>query len=477
MAEFETVGNGPEGSQPTSGDSAAVFVFLKPNPEKCLSRVASLSKVDGLDQSEIEILNGWYVKNWGNIYAAGFQMDDVVTREFTAFMEANYSSFINVEKVESYLSVHRLLYRGLRQEFVVAENVSSDRLFQRYYYSCRENPVALNSLVILSNLIWSMRKFRHDLFAIACLVDVMLQAYLAALASFIHLGGVDVIKDVLYDLAQKGLLKDNVSLLTKCMDLLEKLDISFKVLQTSKIGIPVNGIASGGYNQRLGINFECGCDKVKLKATNLIKKWKAIRDASVGPVVQPDVKKAKPAPAPIVHSGPRPKSAKNDPFVLSIINTMVEQKEKEKRRKIEIRNSQMNSKFRSTKSSSVTEGPVLKVDGARLRQEPSTQDHASDKSVEDSRLASLANFFKAHPVAGVSASSNHVTNIATNDLMGIGTVSQSTVDYHSSPEGRKRRSRFSDAPPVDVSPGHNHVNFYASPSQDHDAPTTPPWKG
>ncbi|XP_954348.1 uncharacterized protein TA20935 [Theileria annulata] len=447
-------------SQQTIQDSSLKLKFLKPNPEKCVDRVPTLSKVDGLENVELEILNRWCSKFWKKIYGSGFILDENLTKDFTNYLELNSTIAIDLDKADSYLSVQKLLYNGLRLELenlsersnnqvgsngtensansVVTKNgsdtsVSQCKLFHRYYYSCRENAVALNNLVVLSNVIWSLKKYKRDEFALTCLIDILLQSYMVALDSFISLGGVEVIRENFEFLALNGRLKQSSNYLLKCMELLDKLDINFRILQTSKIGIPVNCIALGRAPPRLSkADYDCSNDKVKLKATNLIKKWKAIRDASV-PQKEQEHKQKKPvqvlekqssteSTGPIEHEGS---------FVLDIINTMVEQKEKEKKRKLQIKNSHLPSKYKM-KSGEVTDNGDRSVVSGKADKVVDKVQNDKDNTelsscVNSNKLASLMNFFKEYsnnsgnsdnPSASSDnanghSSQDHSTNITT----------------------------------------------------------------
>ncbi|UKK00274.2 hypothetical protein MACK_000344 [Theileria orientalis] len=442
-------------------DQNVNLVYLHPDHEKCLGRVPSLSKVDGLESNEVEVLNNWFLDNWKKIYSSGFTMNDSLTRDFTDYLQLKSPILVDLEKVDSYLSVQKLLYNGLRLELRdenQGENVSQCKLFHKYYYSCRENPLSLNNLIVLSNVIWSLKKYMKDEFALTCLVDILLQSYMVALSSFINLGGVIVLRETLEYLAQNDKLKQSTNFLLKCMDLLDKLDINFKVLQTSRIGVPVNCIALGKSHAKLKLDYECANDKVKLKATNLIKKWKAIRDASLptkaGTNGENKMKKAQAIEGRMVskksiesglekrgekvpsekrarekkdtEKGSQPEGTNNEQegsFVLNIINTMVEQKEKEKKRKMEIRNSQMSSKYKAATSNTAAKAKIEKeVKGERsgsgenlsssLGRKSSISSDKVEKEVEKqglagtsdterdksstTQLASLMNFFKEY---------------------------------------------------------------------------------
>ncbi|UKJ87862.2 hypothetical protein MACJ_000302 [Theileria orientalis] len=442
-------------------DQNVNLVYLHPDHEKCLGRVPSLSKVDGLESNEVEVLNNWFLNNWKKIYSSGFMMNDTLTRDFTDYLQLKSPILVDLEKVESYLSVQKLLYNGLRLELSEenhGENVSQCKLFHKYYYSCRENPLSLNNLIVLSNVIWSLKKYMKDEFALTCLVDILLQSYMVALSSFISLGGVIVLRETLEYLAQNDKLKQSTNFLLKCMDLLDKLDINFKVLQTSKIGVPVNCIALGKSHAKLKLDYECSNDKVKLKATNLIKKWKAIRDASLptkaGTEGENKMKKALAPEGRLVikksidrslekrgekvpsEKRPRekretdrasqaegPNNEQEGSFVLNIINTMVEQKEKEKKRKMEIRNSQMSTKYKAPTSTTATKPKIEKevkserkgssenlssslvrnssISSDKLEKEMEKRGLAGPADTErekssTTQLASLMNFFKEY---------------------------------------------------------------------------------
>lgn len=346
---------------------------LRPQRSKIFARVAHLTKIDGISDVGLEVLNAWYQLEWRVIHACRFAIDTEVTKSLKAYLTSRTAVNITAEEVEYYLNALCLLYYGLRQDEGDEKDVSKNKFFQRYYYMARENASALNSSVVMSNFLWACHKYTQDEFANTCLIDILLQAFPAALDLFIRLGGVVYLRNTLEYMAINKTLRSGSNYLLKALALLNKLDISFKTLQTSRIGIPVNGIATAGKNTKLGIDYECDNDNVKLKATDLIKKWKAIRDTSqVGrsevlsrrilrkQQIGQQMVKANQSPQrnmPAVsdvtrvagkHSHDQPSSSGS--FVLNILDSMVEQREKERKRRHAMKEAQRNSLFKVTKS-------------------------------------------------------------------------------------------------------------------------------
>ncbi|ORM39713.1 uncharacterized protein BXIN_0041 [Babesia sp. Xinjiang] len=397
-------------------DSAVVMPSrLRVFPNRIFSRVATLSKVDGLSEDIIKGLNLWYQSEWRIVHASRFTICPAVTESLRRFFATHQSPPLTAEHVESYLRASCLLYYGLRGDTSSSTDVSKNKFFQRYYYTARENACALNSMIVMSNFLWACNHYIRDDFANSCLLDILLQAFPAALESFVKLRGVTYLRTALDFLASSGKLRSSTNYLLKALALLNKLEISFRVLQTSRIGITVNGIATGGKNVKLGIDYDCDNDTVKLKATDLIKKWKAIRDASQPVRVEPEPRRVARKPAPSSQSPKRrieetspvasrrdemqPNGTSSGSFVLNILDSMVEQREKERKRKIAMKEAQRSGLFKVSRSGESDDNAA-----ARAPSEPSNQAATgvpdstgqSGTAVESRKeLQSLMNFFKS----------------------------------------------------------------------------------
>ncbi|KAK2197365.1 bifunctional Transcription factor IIS [Babesia duncani] len=382
-------------------EANVTVTVLRPNPQKCFARTISLQKVAGLDGNVIEILNGWYLQNWRLIHQNGFNVTLEIADSLKDYLNTHGGIEFDIQKLDSYLSSVKLLYNGLRNHLEKSIQVSKDKRFQEYYYTARENPIALNSCIVMSNLLWALQAYLKDDFAITCLLDVLLQAYPAALDLFIRLGGVTIIKKTLDHLAINGRLSENTNYLLKCLTLLNKLDISFKILQVSKIGIPVNGLATAAKSAKLGINYECNSDQVKLKSTDLIKKWKAIRDAAapIRPVPtqrpKPTVpvsnstqslqeQPSKPDPTPSSSSSSAPKGS----FVLNILDSIMEQREKERQRKLASRKAQKLDSIKKQKKNLATSDSEIPQPISK------TTESGEDQEDTQGEIASLVDFFR-----------------------------------------------------------------------------------
>ncbi|CDR95735.1 hypothetical protein, conserved [Babesia bigemina] len=422
----------PPGDLGEVGGAAVAPSRLRPVAGRIFSRAATLSKVDGLSDSVLEGLNSWYQEEWRVVHASRFAICPQLTDSLKRHFASRSSPSLTAESVESFLRTMSLLYYGLRSDSSPSGDVSKNKFFQRYYYTSRENAAALNSPIVMSNFVWACHRYMRDEFANTCLLDILLQAFPAALESFVRFGGVVYLKSALDYLAASGKLRSSTNYLLKALALLNKLDISFRTLQTSRIGIPINGIATGGKNVKMGIDYECENDNVKLKATDLIKKWKAIRDASQPMKVEPDprrqVRRTPPAQAnPAVPAPARPAqvtavaerkadapaSRRPEPapapgsFVLNILDSMVEQREKERKRKLAMKEAQRNGLFKVSRVSE-SEGtsrpeeapPAASVQpGAAPSNPPGAEGGTGggeDKVAESRKeLQSLMNFFKS----------------------------------------------------------------------------------
>ncbi|GBE59637.1 hypothetical protein, conserved [Babesia ovata] len=409
---------------------------LRPVAGRIFSRAATLSKVDGLSDSVLEGLNNWYQEEWRVVHASRFVICPQLADSLKRYFAARSSPSLTAENVESFLRAMALLYYGLRSDSSPSSDVSKNKFFQRYYYTARENAAALNSPIVMSNFVWACHRYMRDEFANTCLLDILLQAFPAALESFVRFEGVVYLKSTLDYLASSGKLRSSTNYLLKALALLNKLDISFRTLQTSRIGIPINGIATGGKNVKMGIDYECENDTVKLKATDLIKKWKAIRDASQPMKVEPDprrqVRRTSPSQAtPAVPNQARqiqvistaerradaPASRRPAPapapaaapgsFVLNILDSMVEQREKERKRKLAMKEAQRNGLFKISRVSE-SEGTPRQEEAqpatsgkpeAATSNPPAVEGGSSggdDKAAESRKeLQSLMNFFKS----------------------------------------------------------------------------------
>ncbi|GIX66025.1 uncharacterized protein BcabD6B2_54610 [Babesia caballi] len=422
------------------GAAVVVPARLRPVAGRVFARVATLSKVDDLSDPVLEALNSWYQEEWRVVHAARFGIAPSVADSLKRFFATRTALSLTAENVEAFLRTLGLLYYGLRSDTAAPGDVSKNKFFQRYYYTARENAAALNSAVVMTNFVWACHRYMRDEFANTCLLDILLQAFPAALESFVKFGGVTYLKAALDYLAASGRLRGSTNYLLKALALLNKLDISFRILQTSRIGIPINGIATGGRNVKMGIDYECENDNVKLKATDLIKKWKAIRDASQPMRVEPDPRRPvrKPAPqsapqgqSPSARAQPPVPGAARRPgvapvrqpaapagsFVLNILDSMVEQREKERKRKLAMKEAQRNGLFKMARTHD-PEGTPRQEDAAAT---PVAQDSpqaaaaetgspaasaggSSDQAAESRKeLQSLMNFFKSFkPQVGAS---------------------------------------------------------------------------
>ncbi|EDO06947.1 TFIIS helical bundle-like domain family protein [Babesia bovis T2Bo] len=483
----------PEPSNvPEAAGASITQIRLRPLSDRILSRVATLSKVDGLSEEILNNLNSWYQNEWRCVHAARFSMCPSIGESLHRYFMTRQSPHITSEHVESYLSTSSILYYGLRGDSTPAHDVSKNRYFQRYYYTARENAIALNSFVVMSNFIWACHYYMRDEFANTCLLDILLQAFPAALDNFIRLRGVVYLRSTLDYLALNGKIRSSTNYLLKALALLNKLDISFPVLQSSRIGIPINGIATGGKNAKLGLDYECESDQVKLKATDLIKKWKAIRDASQPARVDADPRRqlrkqpsseqsAQPhsddkSPVPAARRAAQPPGS----FVLNILDSMVEQREKEKKRKIAMKEAQRNSLFKVSRAQEGEDGNApsrvaaeTPVQAVPLKVATDSKPAAEGDQAGESRkeLQSLMNFFKSFkpqvnaaeagstmpprstqpPIrisgdkTGLTISSNNFThtNVVPAPSMTTNTATPSLVGQTSEPEVPKSRNGVS----------------------------------
>ncbi|GFE53785.1 hypothetical protein BaOVIS_011890 [Babesia ovis] len=491
---------------------------LRPLSDRIFSRVATLSKVDGLNDDILTHLNSWYQSEWRTVHASRFTLGPAVTESLKRYFASRQSPQLTAEHLESYLNSSCLLYYGLRGDSSASSDVSKNKFFQRYYYTARENARALNSSVVMSNFVWAFHHYMRDEFANTCLLDILLQAFPAALDCFIKFRGVVYLRLTLEYLASSGKLRSSTNYLLKALALLNKLDISFPVLQSSRIGVPINGIATGGKNMKLGIDYECDSDQVKLKATDLIKKWKAIRDASMPMRVEPEprrpVKKLSPTVqspqehveqlSPVAARAPEPSAASTAPgsFVLNILDSMVEQREKERKRKLAMKEAQRNGLFKVPRTHDTeesgntarTEASLPTISTAPTKNAPGASGGTEREKVVESRkeLQSLMNFFKsfkpqvtATPTAGQSARGSSPTTSTSKlpsvqppvrisgDKTGLSVSSNSVTNTNGVPAGptsTKARSQN-----LSVSSSHVGTSIPNAGTKARDT-RIPPWK-
>ncbi|KAK1442016.1 hypothetical protein BgAZ_400460 [Babesia gibsoni] len=473
-----------------TGVSTATAPLLKPAPERIFSRTLTLNKINGISDDSLESLNGWYRGHWRVIHKSRCVISDDISKSMRNYFTSNPSANISAEEVESYLSAVSLLYYGLRCDNSGAGDVSKNKFFQRYYYTVRENTQALNSSIVMSNFIWACNKYTRDEFANTCLVDILLQAFPAALELFIKLEGIAYLKNTIEYLAVNKKLRSSTNYLLKALALLNKLDISFKTLQKSRIGIPINGIATAGKNVKLGIDYECENDQVKLKATDLIKKWKAIRDASQGSRVDLSARRIQKQQrlqaarsqdeqkrTADMHSeaskgltaNVNEQSQSTGSFVLNILDSMVEQREKERKRRLAMKEAQRHGLFKVTKApdndsgnrqeetTSVATGTQSANNAyATETPQPSVSTTSPKEQVEESRkeLQSLMNFFKTFKPQTGSGQSSEPPGVPsqfppmgvmmppvfppvsqTSGLTGFGIPSRNYTHMNNSPDG------------------------------------------
>ncbi|VWU52960.1 conserved protein, unknown function, partial [Hepatocystis sp. ex Piliocolobus tephrosceles] len=239
-------------------------------------------KIDGLSPEEIKTLDCWYFANKLKIVSRLFENNTLNADLLNALYFSDPGFKHKKSKIIIYLNYIKTNYdKSIKNSNIKKNEIIQKENIKRNFIKQLDNSIDNLKEKNYMKKIITIIKNEINYFNITCYFEFLSNVSFNIYDVFIEQQGIECIKFILENMAKKKIIKNYILLLQHILLFLDKLNITIEHLKNTFIGIPINFIAKNKTDVKNMLDYTHDNKNIELIATNLINKWKSIRDKAV----------------------------------------------------------------------------------------------------------------------------------------------------------------------------------------------------